>query len=38
MAGKRDFSGVTNGKEAACQFRRLVRDTGPIPGLGRSPG
>ena len=38
MARKRDFSGVTSGKEAACQFRRLVRDADPIPGLGRSPG
>ena len=32
----RGFPGGTNGKEPACQSRR--RDTGSIPGLGRSSG
>ena len=31
------FSGGTRGKESSCQ-RRRHRDTGSIPGLGRSPG
>ena len=32
------FPGDTSGKQPACQCRRLERDTGLIPGLGRSPG
>ena len=32
----RGFQGGTNGKEPACQCRKL-RDAGLIPGLGRSP-
>ena len=31
------LSRCANGKEPACQYRRL-RDPGLIPGLGRSPG
>ena len=31
------FPGGTGGKEPPCQCKRL-RDTGSIPGLGRSPG
>ena len=31
------FPGGTNGKEPACQCRRL-RDVGSIPGSGKSPG
>ena len=31
------FPGGASGKELTCQCRRL-RDTGSIPGLGRSPG
>ena len=31
------FQGGASGKEPACQFWRL-RDTGSIPGSGRSPG
>ena len=32
-----DFLGGTSYKEPACQCRRL-RDSGSIPGLGKSPG
>ena len=31
------FTGDTSGKEPTCQCKRL-RDTGSIPGSGRSPG
>ena len=31
------FTGDTSGKEPICQRKRL-RDTGSIPGSGRSPG
>ena len=31
------FPGGPRGKEPACQCRRLIRDAGSIPGLGRSP-
>ena len=30
--------GGASGKEPTCQCRRDVRDSGMIPGLGRSPG
>ena len=33
-----DFPRGTSGKEPACKCRLGVRDTGLIPGLGRSPG
>ena len=33
----KDFPGGASGKESTCQCRRR-RDTGSIPGLGRSPG
>ena len=29
--------GGASGKELACQFRRVIRDPGLIPGWGRSP-
>ena len=32
------FPSGTSGKEPTCQCRLDVRDTGSIPGLGRSPG
>ena len=32
------FTIGTNGKEPACQCKQTLRDTGLIPGLGRSPG
>ena len=32
------FPGGCSGKEAACQCRLEVTDTGSIPGWGRSPG
>ena len=32
------FPGGASGKEPACKCRLDVRDTGSIPGLGRSPG
>ena len=35
---KLDFPGGVSGKESTCQCRRHERDSGSIPGLGRSPG
>ena len=32
------FLGGASGKEPTCQFRRLKRDMGSTPELGRSPG
>ena len=32
------FPHNASGKEPACQYRRLSRDSGSIPGSGRSPG
>jgi len=34
----RGFPGGPSGKEADCQCRRVLRDTGLTPGSGRSPG
>ena len=34
----RGFPGGASSKEPACQCRRLIRDTGSIPGLRRSSG
>ena len=32
------FPGGASGKEPTCQCRRRIRDTGSIPGSGKSPG
>ena len=36
--GRRGFPGGPSGKEQACQRRLDRRDSGSIPGSGRSPG
>ena len=35
---QKGFPGDASGKEPACQCRKHIRETGLVPGSGRSPG